>query len=289
VNDPANPEQILAAIEADWGNIGACRSCGWHNAWFDVERSVRETLEDHPYQDIWLVCGSDDGSDHRGTTISVKDYLGTLLDDNDTDMTPHALFPALPGDGTGKVAAKLTDAEVVDQLGGHFKSEAEFLEAKRKEVAAKPEGAELTVTPARDYRRSDPVPIPDWNNGYGYVKPEYADLAGQVLDESAAPAPVDQPDELEQWWYELQEQMPQGIRVSSDWHTHTRYYLQAIHALIAREREAAQRDIDHVIEVMEAGKELSRRYEKYEGNMDWPEFVEATYLAALTKGETNGD
>ena len=38
--------------------------------------------------------------------------------------------------------------------------------------------------------------------------------------------------------------------------------------------ENAVTNIDHIIYIMELGKELSGMYEKYEGDMDWVEFVE---------------
>lgn len=70
--------------------------------------------------------------------------------------------------------------------------------------------------------------------------------------------------------------------------------IEAAHSAIlqAHEQDKAREvnNLDHILSVMEAGKELKEQYEKYDGDMDWIEFVKTRYVDQLTsQGKENTD
>jgi hypothetical protein len=199
---PTNPEQVLAAIEADWDNLGACRSCGWHSSWYEVEDSVREQLEDQA-DPVELVCGSVDGLDHRDIIISVKDL--------------------------GKVAAK-----------PNMESE-----ERRQQLEQDMDG---------------------------FVR-RFNEMVPEDARQALAPAPVDQPDELDK---ALDEAVLPRRKA-------------AIQQLIARERKAAAKEardseqnrlfaVLRHLHIKHDAKQIVRVRDEWDRT-----------AAALTKGETNGE
>jgi len=51
----------------------------------------------------------------------------------------------------------------------------------------------------------------------------------------------------------------------------------------AEAEKRAQRDLDHLVHVMETGQELADMYAKYDGHMDWREFVQTRYVDELDR------
>lgn len=51
-----------------WNEQGECRSCGWHNALYEVDDEFWDELEEKGK--VWLPCGNpDNGGGHRGVTL----------------------------------------------------------------------------------------------------------------------------------------------------------------------------------------------------------------------------
>lgn len=98
-------------------------------------------------------------------------------------------------------------------------------------------------------------------------------------------------DELRQKIHKIQHQLahPEQYGFPPDPDKATEAIMAALEAHIATVEAEAAWNIDHVLSVMEMGKELSKRFEKYDGDMDWAEYVQDTLnksgLAALQKGK----
>lgn len=66
---------------------------------------------------------------------------------------------------------------------------------------------------------------------------------------------------------------------------------QIIKDAISSEKQRSELDEEHLLDVMETGKELSKQYQKYDGDMDWVEFVRTRYIEPRQKAlkQTKGE
>jgi hypothetical protein len=76
--DSKSVTKYLTLIEKFWDDIGACRSCGWHDSFSEYEQIIREDLE-LGLDEIELLCHSKDDEDamysHRGVKFRVNDLV----------------------------------------------------------------------------------------------------------------------------------------------------------------------------------------------------------------------
>lgn len=74
-------EDSLKLVEANWDNIGACGSCGWHDIFANYDYLIKEDLEEG-VTGIELLCHSDDVDvwSHRGVRFNIKDLAASQED-----------------------------------------------------------------------------------------------------------------------------------------------------------------------------------------------------------------
>lgn len=63
-------EEAAGVVRKEWNTQGACDTCGWHSALYEIEPI--EVEDDEIAKGVaWFPCGSDDsdGSCHRGVRI----------------------------------------------------------------------------------------------------------------------------------------------------------------------------------------------------------------------------
>lgn len=70
-------EEIIEKLKKSHAENGDCKSCGWHNAFYEDENYLLEKIasDDFDISDIdgdaylWIPCGAYDGEDHRGSKL----------------------------------------------------------------------------------------------------------------------------------------------------------------------------------------------------------------------------
>lgn len=68
-------EEQRALLGKQWIENGACRSCGWHSAYYEVAHIIERAFLENDFQEdgsIHIICFANNGedtSDHRGSNI----------------------------------------------------------------------------------------------------------------------------------------------------------------------------------------------------------------------------
>lgn len=70
-------EEQRELLRKCWAENGECRSCGWHNAYYEVQEWIEDRIIDNDIEadgSIWIMCHCDEDSEedyssHRGSNI----------------------------------------------------------------------------------------------------------------------------------------------------------------------------------------------------------------------------